>query len=91
MFSTQSQERCPNEQINLIQNKNTFPLHLLMIYFIYLLNFILFYLLNIYFIFLFIEFYLRNKSWKPECVLNFNMGWRILVFYPELETRDKIY
>ena len=27
--------------------------------------------------------YLRNKSWKPECVLSFNMGWRILVFYPE--------
>jgi hypothetical protein len=21
----------------------------------------------------------RNKSWKPECVLSFNMGWRILV------------
>ena len=21
----------------------------------------------------------RNKSWKPECVLNFNMGWRMLV------------
>jgi hypothetical protein len=28
--------------------------------------------------------YLRNKSWKPECVLSFNMGWRIVVFYPEL-------
>jgi hypothetical protein len=27
--------------------------------------------------------YLRNKSWKPECVLSFNMGWWILVFYPE--------
>jgi hypothetical protein len=27
--------------------------------------------------------YLRNKSWKPECVLSFYMGWRILVFYPE--------
>ena len=25
--------------------------------------------------------YLRNKSWQPECVLSFNMGWRILVFY----------
>jgi hypothetical protein len=35
--------------------------------------------------------YLRNKSWKPECVLSFNMGWRILVFYPEPEARDKIY
>jgi len=23
--------------------------------------------------------YLRNKSWKPESVLSFNMGWRILV------------
>jgi hypothetical protein len=27
--------------------------------------------------------HLRNKSWKPDCVLSFNMGWRILVFYPE--------
>ena len=27
--------------------------------------------------------YLRNKSWKSECVLSFNMDWRILVFYPE--------
>jgi hypothetical protein len=34
---------------------------------------------------------LRIKSWKPECVGNFNMDWRILVFYPEPETRDKIY
>jgi hypothetical protein len=34
---------------------------------------------------------LRNKSWKPECVGNFNMDWRILVFYPEPETRDTIY
>ena len=25
--------------------------------------------------------YLRNKSWKPECVLSFNMGWQILVFW----------
>jgi hypothetical protein len=24
--------------------------------------------------------HLRNKSWKPECVLSFNMVWRILVF-----------
>jgi hypothetical protein len=38
-----------------------------------------------------IRFKLRNKSWKPECVLSFNMGWRILVFYPEPEARDKIY
>ena len=22
---------------------------------------------------------LRNKSWKSECVLSFNMDWRILV------------
>jgi hypothetical protein len=36
-------------------------------------------------------FYLRNKSWKPECVGSFNMGWRILVFYPEPEARDTIY
>jgi len=35
--------------------------------------------------------YLRNKSWKPECVGSFNMDWRILVFYPEPEARDKIY
>jgi hypothetical protein len=21
----------------------------------------------------------RNKSWKPECVLSFNMDWRILI------------
>jgi hypothetical protein len=34
---------------------------------------------------------LRNKSWKPECVGSFNMGWRKLVFYPEPEARDKIY
>ena len=26
---------------------------------------------------------LRNKSWKPECGLSFNMDWWILVFYPE--------
>jgi hypothetical protein len=25
----------------------------------------------------FVFFYLRIKSWKPECVLSFNMGWRI--------------
>ena len=35
--------------------------------------------------------YLRNKSLKPECVGSFNMDWRILVFYPEPEARDKIY
>jgi len=23
--------------------------------------------------------YLKSDSWKPECVLSFNMGWRILV------------
>jgi hypothetical protein len=34
---------------------------------------------------------LRNKPWKPECVGSFNMDWRILVFYPEPEVRDKIY
>jgi hypothetical protein len=38
-----------------------------------------------------ISVYLRNKSWKSECALSFNMGWRILVFYPESEARDKIY
>ena len=35
--------------------------------------------------------YLRNKSWKPECVGSYIMDWRILVFYPEPEARDKIY
>ena len=35
--------------------------------------------------------YLKNKSWKPECVGSLNMDWRILVFYPEPEARDKIY
>ena len=35
--------------------------------------------------------YLRNESWKPECVGNFNMDWPILVFYPDPEARDKIY
>jgi hypothetical protein len=34
---------------------------------------------------------LRNKSWKPECILSFNMGWQILVFYPKPEARDQIY
>ena len=35
--------------------------------------------------------YLRNKSWKPECVGSFNMDWWIVVFYPKPEARDKIY
>jgi hypothetical protein len=35
--------------------------------------------------------YLRNKSWKLECVGSFNMDWRILVFHPEPEARDNIY
>ena len=35
--------------------------------------------------------YLRNKSWKPECVGSFNMDWRILVFYPEPEARDTMF
>jgi hypothetical protein len=39
----------------------------------------------------YLNLYLRNKSWKPECVLSFNMGWQILVFYPKPEARDKIY
>jgi hypothetical protein len=34
--------------------------------------------------------YLRNKSWKPECVGSFTMDWQILIFYPEPEARDKI-
>jgi hypothetical protein len=36
-------------------------------------------------ILIFPPWHLRNKSWKPECVLSFNMGWWILVFYPEPE------
>jgi hypothetical protein len=32
-----------------------------------------------------IYIYLKNKSWKPECVGSFNMDWRILLFYPEPE------
>ena len=35
--------------------------------------------------------HLRNKSWKPDCVGSFNMGWRILVLYSQPEARDKIY
>ena len=35
--------------------------------------------------------HLRNKSWKPECVESFNMGWWILVFYFQPEARDEIY
>ena len=35
--------------------------------------------------------YLRNKSWKAECVGSFNMDWWISVFNPEPEARDKIY
>jgi hypothetical protein len=34
---------------------------------------------------------LRNKSWKSECVFSFNMGWWILMIYPEPEARDNIY
>jgi len=30
--------------------------------------------------------YLRNKSWKPECVGSFNMDWWI--FYPEPEATN---
>ena len=35
--------------------------------------------------------YLRNKSWKPECVGSFNMGWRIWVCYPEPELKLKTH
>jgi hypothetical protein len=35
------------------------------------------------------KIYLRNKSWKPECVGSFNMDWRILVLYPEPEAGIK--
>jgi hypothetical protein len=34
--------------------------------------------------------YLRNKSWKPECVSSFNMGWWILVFYPKPDRKKDI-
>ena len=40
---------------------------------------------------LFYPVYLKNKSWKPECVGSFNMDWWILVFYPEPEAMDIIY
>ena len=40
------------------------------------------------YVLLFVDDYLRNKSWKPECVLSFNMDWRILVFYPEPEAEE---
>ena len=34
----------------------------------------------------------RNKSWKPECVLSFKMGWRILVkFIRQLMLRLKTH
>jgi hypothetical protein len=36
-------------------------------------------------------FYLRNKSWKPECVGSFNMDWQILVFYPEPEAQNTFW
>jgi hypothetical protein len=33
----------------------------------------------------------KNKSWKPECVLSFNMGLAdISKFYPSSLARDKI-
>ena len=32
----------------------------------------------------------RNISWKPECLLSFNMGWRILVNFIPCLVRDKI-
>jgi hypothetical protein len=35
--------------------------------------------------------YLRNKSWKPECVGSFNMGWQIWVCYPEPELKLKTH
>jgi hypothetical protein len=38
-------------------------------------------------VFLTSALYLRNKSWKLECVGSFNMDWQILVFYPEPEAR----
>jgi hypothetical protein len=31
---------------------------------------------------------LRNHLGKPECILSFNMGWWILVFYPELASMN---
>ena len=43
------------------------------------------------YLYLIFRLYLRNKSWKPECVGSFNVDWRILVFYPEPEARDNIY
>ena len=43
------------------------------------------------FLYEYITHSLKNKSWKPECVLTFNMDWWILVFYPEPQAKDKIY
>jgi hypothetical protein len=50
-----------------------------------LFNFLFTYFFSIKFL------YLRNKSWKPECEGSLNMDWRILVFHPEPEAKDKIY
>ena len=30
------------------------------------------------------EMYWRNNSWKPYCVVSFNMIWRVLVFFPSV-------
>ena len=30
---------------------------------------------------------LRNKSWKPECALSFNMGWWTNIHQPMLKLK----
>ena len=42
-------------------------------------------------VFVLLEYMNQNNSWRPECALSFNLGWRILVLYPEPEARDTIY
>ena len=42
-------------------------------------------------VFVLLEYQNRNNSRRPECALNFNLDWRILVFHAEPEARDTIY
>ena len=42
----------------------------------YLITFL--YAIDVNFIFYSVMWVIKKKSWKSECVLSFNMGWRIL-------------
>ena len=42
----------------------------------YLITFL--YAIDVNFIFYSVMWVIKKKSWKPECVLSFKMGWRIL-------------